>query len=85
MRHILIAGGVIGFLLGIGLLFDSRWGESSLVRGAAVMVAAAISLAIGLAACDIVAEIKRNQEIPDAQRQHAREGAAQNRAPGDRA
>jgi hypothetical protein len=59
MRYILIAGGLIGLLLGFGWMMDSRWGDSSMIRGGALFVGAAVSFAIGLATCDIVAEIKR--------------------------
>ena len=69
MRYILIAGGMIGLLLGFGWMMDSQWGESSLIRGAALFVGAAVSVAIGLATCDIVGGIKR---LPDRARPHLR-------------
>jgi hypothetical protein len=62
MRYILIAVGAIGFLFGFGWMFDSRWGEPSLIRGAALTVGAAVIIAAGLATCDIVAAI---EQLPD--------------------
>jgi hypothetical protein len=81
MRYILIAGGMIGLLLGFGWMMDSRWGESSLIRGAALFVGAAVSLAIGLAICDIVGGIKR---LPDRAGSHMRPPSAEPSSEGKR-
>jgi hypothetical protein len=62
MRYILIAVGAIGLLCGFGEMFSSGWGETSLIRGAALTVGAAVIIAAGLATCDIVAAI---EQLPD--------------------
>jgi hypothetical protein len=82
MRYLLIVVVVIGLLLGIARMLDSRWGEGGLVCGAALTVAAAVSLAIGLATCDIVEAIRSRQDLPGWPPQHARAGAAPDREPG---
>jgi hypothetical protein len=79
MRYLLIVGGLIGLLLGISWMLDYRWGEGYLIRGAAITVAAAVSLAIGLATCDIVEAIRRAQERRGSLPQDARVEAAPNR------